>query len=386
MDERDSQRASTPIRVYLDSQDFIAFSKQPLPESQAALFEELVMLRETGVAEFGVSLFHIAEVLNPDSEGYETYQKHCGEVIYRLTGGAAFPILAEVLEGATYPNGGIWIPKVSVEQLKGLLDPQHVRRMVLERLRDHTSLTRVQRKMAAKPKKLAALAKQIGYELPPLLKMVGLGEAEFRAMLLEPYRMRRSFGDKLFRFLTDPRYYCEAIATVRPGDNPLRSILDGSIAKTQDSMSTLFRMVQESKQSSAKLEETLKGIRTTYALMYGPKSDKVRDIDVQIRKVRRRDKDAVASMALPLDDERFAYLRTYISGLHRVDREPSSSEAIDLVHLAYHTEVDLIRLDRRMAELVKDDPALREKIVPRLAKLPEAVRTVWKSRQVLPAQ
>ncbi|MEE4209090.1 MAG: hypothetical protein V2I43_07485 [Parvularcula sp.] len=102
-----------PIRVYLDSQDFIALSKRPLSGPGAELFSDLVSLRRDGVVEFGVSLFHIVEVLNPDSEGFEDYQRHCGEVIHALTGGAAFPHVGDVLNGAAFPNDGRWAPASS---------------------------------------------------------------------------------------------------------------------------------------------------------------------------------------------------------------------------------------------------------------------------------
>lgn len=363
-----------PIRVYLDSQDFISLSKQPLSESNAALFDDLVSFRLNGVAEFGVSLFHIVEVLNPDSEGFEDYQRHCGEVIYALTGGAAFPHVGDVLNGAAFPNNGMWAPASNLEDIKRLIDGKSIKRMVGDALQDQAPLSRQQRRMIANPKTLARFMENTVFDLPAEFAMIGMTKAEFCALVRDPPRGRRAFHSKLMRFFTDPRHYCAAVASVRRGENPMRRIMDEGLAEPRAKIDALVASIRFKRARDGVIRLVHEAAVSHAVQTYGEASDEAERARGEHAAFEREAKHVPRSSWSHASGPRFDYIRAYCEALFRMERDPSPSEAGDLCHLAYHPDVDLIRVDGRMFDMMRGFVPLKGKMVAKLKGLPDAIR------------
>lgn len=363
-----------PIRVYLDSQDFISLSKRPLSDPSAAIFEDLVSLRIDGIAEFGVSLFHIAEVLNPDSEGFEDYQRHCGEVIYALTGGAAFPYLGDVQNGAAFPNNGVWAPASRLDDMKALIDAKSIKRMVGEALQDCAPFSRQQRRMIANPKTLMRLMEKTMFDLPPEFAMIGMTKAEFYALVRDPPRGRRAFHSKLMRFFTDPRHYCAAVASVRRGQDPIRRILEEGLAEPRAKINTLVDSIRLNRTREAGIRLIHEAAVSHAVQTYGEASDEVKRTRGEYAAFERETKRVPRFSRSHAISPRLDYFRTYCEALFRMDRDPSPSEVLDLCHLAYHPDVDLIRVDGRMFDMMRGFAPIKGKMVAKLKDLPDAIR------------
>lgn len=363
-----------PIRVYLDSQDFISLSTRPLSERKAALFEELVSLRLNGVAEFGVSLFHVVEVLNPDSEGFENYQRHCGEVIHALTGGAAFPHVGDIINGAVFPNDGMWAPASSLERIKALIDAKSIKRMVGDALQDRAPLSRQQRRMIANPNTLARLMANTVFDLPPELAMIGMTKSEFCALVRDPPRGRRAFNSKLMRFFTDPRHYCTAVASVRRGENPLRRILDENLAEPRAKLNALVASIRLKRARDEGIRLVHEAAVTQAVRTYGETSDEAGHARGEHAAFEREAKRVPRSSWSHASGPRFDYIRAYCEALFRMERDPLPSEAVDLCHLAYHPDVDLIRVDGRIFDMMRGFIPLEGKMVAKLMELPDVIR------------
>lgn len=363
-----------PILVYLDSQDFINFSKQPMSSAHAKIFDSLIDLKSHGLATFGVSLFHIAEVLNPDSEGFEAYQKHTGQIIHELTDGQAFPFFSEIIGGeASFPNNGLWFPDLGVEGLASFWEEDYIKNLINEKLREKTDFTRAQRKFISHPKRLSKFINETEFEMPDIFQQMGFNKKDVVSSIIHPARKRREIRERIFTLLSDPRLYCELIAAVNPGENPVRALVEEQFANAKASLMKYVQANEEFNSSIRSLETTIEEIEKVEIETLGKKTAVTID-------ARKRLNDLRKSIALPdfqyeekFPEERFSYLKSYFEGIRRTNGKPKESEVVDLLHLLYHKDVDLIRVDRRMAEVLKTDIVLKGKLVPRLSELPNFI-------------
>ncbi|WP_421702302.1 hypothetical protein [Aliiroseovarius sp.] len=344
------------------------------------MFLELLTLKQEGVAEFGISLLHVAEVLNPDNRDYSGYHRHTGKVIHALTNGNAFPYLSEALDGsASFPNGGLWFPKQGVDGLKGLIDEKYIKKTILEQIGSDPAITRQQRRAVTKPKNLAEFFHKSDFELPPLFDVIGFSKRDIAILISSPALKRRDLRDRLMRFLSDPRYYCEAISSVRPGENPVRELLDQFFETAKCDLLKLQDALREYKDVYEGAQKNAREIEEIEKRHLGAKGSGTKRAKEQLKQMRREKNAIINGISIPLDPERFSYLRSYFEGLYRVDGDSQPSEVIDLLHLGYHSDVDLIRVDGRVAEILKNDPLLKGKLVSRLSDLPKEIDRIYQT-------
>lgn len=368
-------KKSGKLIVYLDSSDFIAFSAYQLSPKLRQTFYDLIDLKNKGIAEFGVSLFHITEVLNPDSPNHKDYQKHCGEIIYHLCEHNAFPYISDIPLGDKFPNSGLWIPRVGMKNLKNILEPKEIRKLALEYLRENTDLIRKERRLATTPESLASTLLESSAPAPRALEALGISTPDFVQMVRSPHRSRKKFGEKILNYLSDPRYYCEAISSVAPGENPLRALLDDLTKRSQLGLLKMFEASNKMKTLENEMSENIGFMREIFG-----DSPLVQDLRSDLRSFRKKQRESIDNFSIEFDDGRFLYLKSYFKNIQRVEKPPTPSESIDLLHLAYHREVDLIRADSRMAEIMKADKQLSSKIVAKISDLPDAIVKLYRKR------
>lgn len=354
--------------VYLDSQDFIRLTDDANDDRIGGVRERLFDLRRKGVCEFGFSYLHILEVLNPDSAGYEAEQKKYGQTIFDLTDGA-FPYLNDVISGKSYPNDGIWAPLDILNDFKGLISERKIKDSLREAIADGGLLTRDQIKLALSKRNFAKFVREANLEVPSELALLGATNAEFKSLILHPARHRKRFSRLLVDLFSDPRMYSEMVARVSPDENPLLEKMNAHFEKMYVALTSLIEQHSEAMEQRVELLEkaaTLKNAAEKSGLIDN-------GLAALTKKIRQLGSLPSVQSNEALKDPRFHFLDTYLARVVKIEKMPTRSEIRDLLHLMYVPEVDLIRVDRRMFEVLKNDRSLKTKIVRRLEDLPDAI-------------
>lgn len=365
-------QAKKRILIYLDSQDFIRLTDERDKPTINDVYRYLIKAKEEGLIEIGFSFLHILEVLNPDSSGYEKEQRKYGETIYNLTSGC-FPVVSDLIKGACYPNNGSWAPSDVASDFKDTVSENGIRKIVRDRLSEN-GLTRAQRRHVSSPAGRAALLKDANLDLPSEFIFLGITESEFRALMLNPTRHRRTFHEKLFRALSDPRYYCECVASTAPGKNPFVFVFKDKFQNIHQAIAEGFRIAREFSERKEQLIKSIDGELQKIRNDDPISSAYVEILNDERKKARRKMPSLKITEKAPLNSPCFAFLDHYINRMIIMSREPSPSEALDILHLVYASGVDLMRVDRRMFEIMKGEAAIGQKLVRKVEDVPARVQ------------
>ena len=230
-------------------------------------------------------------------------------------------------------------------------------------------LTRQQRRLVKAQKGRKQLVAGANLATPPELKGLGFTQSEFARLFVNPVRHRKKFTQRVLSLLTDPRHYSEMVASVRPGENPLAADIGHRFHKItksiQDSFDSWRELIEKQKALLSKTDELLARHKGNAA------------VEAELRAMKRKAKGGLKEIKITdskeLSAPRFAFLDTYVNRMLNISKRPLSSETLDLLHLFYAEDVDLIRVDKRLFEILKTDVSVNEKLVRRIDDLPELI-------------
>jgi hypothetical protein len=353
--------------IYLDSKDFIELTDSRDKPEVRQIWDFFVAGVERGDLKFGFSFLHVVEVLNPDSRGYEDQQRAYGETIYRLCD-LTFPFLSDVIQGAKPEKNGLWGPRDALAKVQLDFSEKSISKLAKEELNKVPGLTRNQRRLLSKSGNLSRVLREADVKVPKGLEFSGLTRSDFLSMVSSPARSRRIIQDKLVRLLSDPRYYSEVMASVRPDENPVRDIITESYSSAAESIQDLWRQGQEMIRAKKQLEAELKKLRDE-----GLKHSAIFATTMRAKKRLRMNFDDALYKNEILKHPRFEFLSSYVKRMIEVEKPPSNSEIRDLLHLFYAHDADAISVDRAMFEKVKQAPMLKGKVFRSLKDLKDSV-------------
>ena len=207
-----------PPLVYLDSKDFIQLTdERDNPEIQE-VWKYLTENTRRGRCLLGYSYVHIVEVLNPNSPEHMESQKAYGETIHELCQGA-FPFPHDLMSGHRFPNDFIWGPRSILDDFGKITSRKEIRKIIQSEIKK-TGLPRKERRELNRKIRIEELVRKADYDVPASLQRFGVSKTDLKKLILNPEKHRRTFFHHINRMASDPRYYSEAINSIRPGENP----------------------------------------------------------------------------------------------------------------------------------------------------------------------
>ena len=154
----------------------------------------------------------------------------------------------------------------------------------------------------------------------------------------------------------------------------MRQIMDERLAETRAKIDALVAGIRLKRARDGGIRLIHEAAISHAVQTYGDASDEAerarREHAAFEREARRVPRSSWSHASGP----RFDYIRAYCEALFRMERDPSPSEVMDLCHLAYHPDVDLIRVDGRMFDMMRGFVPLKGKMVAKLRELPDAIR------------
>lgn len=364
--------SGAPLLVYLDSSDFIDLTRAASDEKIRKLYDHLLDLKAQGVCRFGVSFLHIVEVLNPDSSGFEEDQRRYGGVINSLTDGDSFPFINDAVEGAIFPNEKMWLPRsvssavLNLDYVKNFWPAARRKAMQMPGLSG-----KMRRQIGSKPW-MRELVRKHNVEVPPELAGLGFSFSDFREVLLDPSKHAGRMRDKIFRVLSNPEMFCDVVSRTNPGENPFLKIIKEKERPIHDSITVSILYMKTARQQQKAVEERLRKLQDSLneCGLDSALKGEIKSLKIQMKKATKIPKSGVADR---IGNKDFLYVDHYIDRVMRQDRVRDASEIRDLLHLYYANHVDLIRVDKRMFEMMKGYEPFKHRLVRLLADLPEAI-------------
>lgn len=358
--------------IYLDSKDFIDLTDKRDEPEVAPVWNYLL----EGVAEnrfqLGYSYLHIVEVLNPDSKGHERAQEAYGETIHLLCRGA-FPFITDLINGERYPNSGIWMPLDLYSEYNEYFPEDSIKRLINDFLKEDRGLNRGERRRTLSRKNLNNYIKNSNVKTPQEISDLGLSMGMFKKLILDPEKYNSIITKKIYEIASDPRHYSRLISKSKPNENPLFDLIIEMSAPLYDAISGVYDFFREMQEKNSKMITSCENIISICDEIGLGDSDLAKDQKGKIKKVRYDIKNLKISMREDsgiLSSPRFEFIDDYLSGMLRQPRRPRNSEMRDIMHLFYAEDVDLVSVDRRLYEIMKNSSSIGNKLVRRLIDLP----------------
>lgn len=362
-----------PLTLYLDSQDYIRFTDERSTPKVSEVFAYLRDARVAGKVRVGCSYLHIVEVLNPDSAGFSTQQREYGRQIASLAN-FAFPFISDLFSGVPvdYQNQ-FWGPQKLLSNFKDFASEKGLQKIVREGMCERSGLTRQQRVRMSKPKQRKQLLASMDLPLPPLMAASGVTSAELKGLILNPPVFRKAVSQKIVKWLSDPVYYSEVISTLKPGQNPLDDALKELEEPVHAKLLALIEHARSARKAKDELVHTYKEQMQNLIDVDRKESDYFRKLRREYKALRKQKLLKDVRSDNRLGHPRFGFLNTYLGRIANMEKPPSLSEVRDIYHLFYAHECDLVRVDRRMAEILKSDRDLSGKLIRSYSDIPNAV-------------
>ncbi|MEI9410138.1 hypothetical protein [Mesorhizobium salmacidum] len=294
----------------------------------------------------------------------------------------AFPYLADLKSGAQFPNDGIWMPLSALESFS----PKALKDNLWEGIRNGIAkddrITRKLRRQLKSKSGYLDLVRQLPYH--------ELKKSDFPNMPISDEILSGGYiqgyvngtisanivSRELTRWLSDPEAFIQIWYEYSEKDNPLENLIDKSYHK-------LSTAIENFKIQSQKVDEIYKSAKKAHSDLHHTlhNSDFPKDFRSSIALPERPRKPKMPKADLKLDEKfgvgRGGHFDHYFNALQNGRIDPAPSDFADLIHLIYLKDVDLIRCDRRMANLMKGCQSIdTTKIVGSLRDLPEAIRRV----------
>lgn len=367
------------VLVYLDTQDYINVFNEKDGGPKHKVLDRLLELRDEGIAEFGYSMFSVLEfITKPDARNREERVRR-GALIKLICQSNTFPPAFELGRGATYPNSGLW----AFSDQKKLIDADkfkhRARRNFLKKLKDAPGANRSEKRRLAK----------IGHE--ELLRQAGAvwgrtrsdyGDFPVSQEIVDSRLMERflkgqcsnaEFEEKMISWLTDVEEYSRLVYDYRDEPNLIDKFFGATTIDLAAKADNLLQHVQR----VAELNKKITSVRQGLVRAGMPVSEARR----KIKRVKLPDEDYsgfVDLVAPMIGEHRVLHFQHYMSRMLRPGFSIKPSDFMDLMHLIYAYDCDLMRCDKAMGSLYSNFRSFRARLVTRFEDLPDAILRLHK--------
>lgn len=357
------------LDVYLDTQDLSRLFKGQ-SDSDQEILEKLFAFKLSGAARFVFSFWHVLEFIQKPEPGYEAEHRRKAKFLYDLCGQNALAHHEDILRGAPdLQTRAIWIPRSSIKKLTF-----DYRRSFAEAVDKRPGLNRKQRRtlksgsVSGRVMSMAAnLESYIEQDLPITEKFKS---EKTLTRFIRGEISDEEFGLRLAELFCSPPVFYDQWYTDGRRDHLLSDMaremgikLIASLEKAQNILPSLMEMRRELKRARANYYNSK---RRLLEMGLQPNFDETR-----FKKIPSIDVDELLSgMAI---EERFHYLKHYFWKVAK-GNPYKANDAIDLLHLFYVPDVDLMRCDIGMYNIMRDCKYFDgRKLVAKLVQLPDRI-------------
>ena len=100
---------TTPLIIYLDTQDYIRLFNEPAGGPYHAILDQLLVLRDQGDIVIGYSWAIMLEFITRPTDEFREERVRRGQLVKDICGRNAFSYFSQLKQGARFPNNGFWI-------------------------------------------------------------------------------------------------------------------------------------------------------------------------------------------------------------------------------------------------------------------------------------
>lgn len=363
-----------PVRVYLDNQDLSRLYKPPNDQLRS-IAAELIDMAETGTATFYYSYWHIFEFLQPADVEYLADRRARAHFLKQLCGSNALPFFHDTINGV--PNiAGVWMPAKIVQDVTIDLKA-HVEEALSARVTNR-SMRRKVRSQRAWRAATEAYFRGNTFERSIRFEM-GLTDAFVQAApmsaLFKGTISEDQFRIQLGKMFCEPEFFFEHWFVKDHRENPIKN---QSIQIGKRWIEIVDQIRETARNYERLRREAAKSRRQYYHQLRNA------DVAQELKKALAQQLPKLSPPFDPLEtlssvgakDDRLRYLACYIS-FHLTSNNRSPTDVVDLMHLFYTEDVDLMRCDRAIFHIMKNCPWLpTSRLVEKLSELPNRIRAL----------
>lgn len=368
-----------PVRIYLDTQDFNNLGGKS-PEYKAVLEFLLTAIQNSSI-EIGYSYPLVFEIFRKYDDKHREQRLKLARLMKRLCGKNAFPHFVDMRAGARFPNDGLWMPR----SVLGVFSPQRLKNQFSSAIRssiqEDKRITGFLKRTLKSNSGIRELVQTIPQkaltrdDFPGLPVTQEFLDGNYLYKYLAGTISSAFLSRKMTEWLSDPEAFIQLWYEYSAKENPLESMIADGNNKIQAGLSKFLAASERFRDARKRSKEA-----TARAHKILHESNLPGGLKESLRELIP---SGPASTSLPRFDlgldEKFGKGRSkhfdhYLNALFDRKIEMAPSDLGDLLHLIYLQDVDLMRCDRKMANLMRSCPDIDHgKIVDRLVDLPAAV-------------
>lgn len=361
--------------VYLDTQDYIKLFNEPPHGPCHQILEQLLDLRDRRHIVIGFSFATVVEFITKPDVDNRAERVRRGQLIKDVCGRNAFPYPTDIVKGATFPNGGMWMCAAEEKIMSGEEFRRRMHATLVEELANEDRLSRKQRRQLGRKSSMTNLIRRLGStwgrnrsdygDLPVSEELV---QSRIFERFMKGECSDREFETRINAWVSDPAEYSRIIYDYANHPNVLDNIVGQSANDIEKLVSVIHELVETTKELNARLLE----IRTNLIDAGANKSD-ARKLTKQFA-IPRPDPDTFGKkLEALLGVGRAGHFEHYVTSITKSGRNFKRSDMMDLFQMCYAYECDLFRCDKDMASIFRDFDPFRNKLVARFDELPDRI-------------
>lgn len=359
--------------AYLDTQDYLSIFYEGETGPKNDVMHELIELRDAGLVSLGYSFATIVEVITKPSSDYRDERVRRGAIIKQICGRNAFPILAELVKGAKFPNGGNWIFAANEKPVSARAFKKEMRIRFQNKLAEEGLNRQERRKL--KSIGLETLLRKQGATWGRKREDYGgipvsdeIVESRLTERILKGQCSDEEFEERLSRWAFDPEEFSRIFYDYGKQPNALDKFFGSQLRTLENEISKILEMIKRiSLINEGRLQTR----------------EKLIDAGVDKKEARQVTKKlSTPQLPASFDEKieaafglgRAGHFRHYIERILKPGYNFERSDIFDLMHFCYAYDCDLFRCDKAMASTFSNFTPFAGKLVKRFEELPKFIR------------
>jgi len=376
---------TSPLIVYLDTQDYIRLFTEPDTGPAHAILDQLIDYRDQGHIVIGYSWVIMLEFITRPTDNFREERVRRGRLVKSICGRNAFPPLHDLKSGARFPNAGMWITGRNEKMMSAKWVWRQIEKHYLKALDEQSDLNRAQRQRLKKPSVMRQLLRENtstwGYKREDFEGFPVSDEFLESGVLPRLIKGRCSdaeFEERINRWFSDPEEYSRIVYDY--GDKP--NLLDEFFSSTLDGMEDAIRQMQEANREMENLRAKIRAFRPTLIDAGIDKREARRLTSPKIGKAFDPS-DVVQKLENILGEGRADHIGHYMKKASRKDYGLKRSDFMDILQMCYVPDCDLLRCDKAMADLFRDYEPFEGKLVSKFTELPDQIDARLRGTSIL---
>ena len=246
--------------VYLDTQDYIKLFNEPEEGPNHQVLADLLAYRDRGEIVIGFSFATIIEFITKPDAANRSERVRRGQLIKDICGRNAFPYPSAILEGASFPNDGMWMFSAGKKVMSAQQFRKQMHETLLEELAQIEGLNRKQRRQLGRKSSLVGLIRMTGSTWGR--KRSDWGDFPISDELLQSRMVERfikgecsnrEFEERINAWFSDPAEYSRIVYDY--ADQP--NVIAKCFGKATDEIERIMSTLQDYVSSIQQLNEQM---------------------------------------------------------------------------------------------------------------------------------